>query len=280
MFLASSLLLLPLCEQTYAVDYPVSSAADITAILPSLNPGDALVMQNGTWTNQQINFSAIGNSSNPITLRAETPGQVILNGSSSLNITGDWLVADGLRFEGGALGSNDHVVEFRGNRGEATNSRLTNSTIVDYNPSNINTRYFWVSLYGQNNRVDHNHFEGQNHSGVTVTVWRNSSAADNHRIDSNQFVDRPEGNSNGFEAIRIGTSDESLSHSFTTVENNLFDNVDGEIEIISNKSGSNLLQYNTFRESAGTLTLRHGDNNTVAGNFFLGEGKDLSLIHI
>ncbi len=256
-----------------AAEFPVSSAAEIASILPSVRPGDAIVMQNGTWANQQINFSALGTPSQPITLRAETPGQVVLNGNSSLNITGDWLVADGLRFDGGALGSNDHIVEFRGNRGPATNSRLTNSAIVNYNPASIDTRYFWVSLYGQNNRVDHNYFSGQNHSGVTVVVWRNSDDADYHRIDSNFFDGRPEGNANGFETIRVGTSDFSLSDSFTEVENNLFQSTDGEAEIISNKSGNNSYRYNTFRSAAGTLTLRHGNDNLVAGNFFLGEDK-------
>jgi poly(beta-D-mannuronate) lyase len=255
-------------------DYLVSSAAEIDSIASSLQPGDTVTMRDGVWTNQQIQFEGNGAAERPITLRAQTPGQVILNGSSSVNISGDWLVVDGLHFDRGSLGEGDHVVEFRGGEGEATNSRLTNSAISYYNPSNIDTRYFWVSLYGQNNRVDHNSFEGHNHSGVTVTVWRDSSDPDFHLIDNNYFADRLEGNANGFETIRVGTSAESLSSSFTTVESNLFENVDGEIEIISNKSGDNTFRYNTFRESAGTLTLRHGDNNLVAGNFFLGGGKD------
>jgi poly(beta-D-mannuronate) lyase len=260
----------------FGTDFLVTSASHIASTLPNVQPGDTLVMANGVWTNQQIQFAAMGTAAMPITLRAETPGGVTLNGNSSLNISGDWLVADGLRFDGGALGSSDHIVEFRGSLGHATNSRFTNSAILDYNPSDINTRYFWVSMYGENNRVDNNTFRGQNHSGVTVTVWRDNSDADNHRIDANHFLDRPEGNGNGFETIRIGTSAESLSSSFTTVENNLFERTDGEIEIISNKSGNNTFQYNTFRESAGTLTLRHGNDNLVTGNFFLGENKNES----
>jgi len=167
-------------------------------------------------------------------------------------------------------------VEFRArnNSGEATNSRFTNSQIVDYNPSDVNTRYFWVSLYGQNNRVDHNTFSGQNHSGVTVVVWRDNSDPDFHLIDNNHFVDRPEGNANGFETIRIGTGAESLSDSFTTVEYNLFERTDGETEIISVKSGRNTIRYNTFLESAGTLTLRQGNNSVIVGNHFIGNGKD------
>ena len=126
-------------------------------------------------------------------------------------------------------------------------------------------------MYGSNNRVDHNTFDNQSHSGVTVVVWRDSSAADNHRIDGNYFAGRPVGNGNGFETIRIGTSDESLSNSFTVVENNLFEEVNGEIEAISVKSGENQIRYNTFRRTSATVTLRHGNDNTVEGNFFLGE---------
>lgn len=268
------------CSQASAAEYMVSSASQITSTMQLAQPGDVLIMTDGIWNNQRIDFAGFGTSESPITLRAQTPGGVILNGNSKLRISGNWLVADGLKFEGGALAANDHVVEFRGPRGEATNSRLTNSAIIDYNPASIDTRYFWVSLYGQNNRVDHNRFEGQNHSGVTVTVWRDNGVTDNHRIDANHFLDRPvpvnPSDANGFETIRIGTSTDSLSDSFTTVENNLFERLDGEIEIISNKSGHNTYRYNTFRESAGTLTLRHGNDTLVEGNFFLGQNKNNS----
>lgn len=260
-----------------ATEYMVSNASQIAALRTTVQPGDTLIMTDGNWTNQRISFAGFGTSASPITLRSQTPGGVVLNGNSKVQISGDWLVVDGLNFDGGALAANDHVVEFRGVNGEATNSRFTNSAIIDYNPSNVDTRYFWVSLYGQNNRVDHNRFEGQNHSGVTVTVWRDNGVTDNHLIDANHFVDRPvpvnPSDPNGFETIRIGTSTDSLSDSYTVVENNLFERLDGEIEIISNKSGHNTYRYNTFRESAGTLTLRHGNDTRVEGNFFLGDNK-------
>lgn len=264
----------------HAAEYMVSNASQIAALRTTVQPGDTLVMSDGVWTNQRIDFSGFGNSTQPITLRPQTPGGVVLNGNSKIRISGDWLVVDGLNFDGGALAADDHVVEFRGVNGEATNSRFTNSAIINYNPLSVDTRYFWVSLYGQNNRVDHNRFEGQNHSGVTVTVWRDQGVSDHHLIDGNHFVDRPAPNNpsdpNGFETIRIGTSDDSLSDSHTIVENNLFERLDGEIEIISNKSGHNTYRYNTFRESAGTLTLRHGNDTRVEGNFFLGENKNNS----
>ncbi|TWT46876.1 Chondroitinase-B precursor [Botrimarina hoheduenensis] len=258
---------------TRAADVLVTSASEIAAALGSLQPGDTLVMRDGVWTNQSIALAGIGTSVAPITLRPETPGGVKLTGSSKLTISGDWLVVEGLRFEDGALNENEHIVRFQGALGEATNSRFTNSTIINYNPASTSTRYFWVSLEGNSNRVDHNYFSGQNHSGVTVSVVRDSNEADYHRIDNNYFADRLPGNGNGFETIRIGTSDFSISDSYTTVENNVFERVDGEIEIVSNKSGSNTMRYNTFRASSGTLTLRHGNDATVEGNFFLGQGK-------
>ncbi len=263
-----------------AAEYMVSNASQIAALRTTVQPGDTLVMADGTWTNQRISFAGFGSSANPITLRPQTPGGVVLNGNSKIQISGDWLVVDGLKFEGGALAADDHIVEFRGVNGEATNSRFTNSAIIDYNPVSVDTRYFWVSLYGQNNRVDHNRFEGQTHSGVTLTVWRDEGVSDHHLVDANHFLDRPipvnPSDPNGFETIRIGTSTDSLSDSFTVVENNLFERLDGEIEIISNKSGHNTYRYNTFRDSQGTLTLRHGNDTLVEGNFFLGEDRNNS----
>ncbi len=265
-----------LCGSADATEYLVSSAAQITSAMQTAQPGDVLTMTDGDWTNQRIQFAGNGASGAPITLRAQTPGQVTLNGNSKINISGNWLVVDGLNFQGGALGADDSIVEFRGSRGEAANCRLTNSAIVDYNPADINTRYFWVSLYGDHNRVDHNYFKNQNHSGVTVVVWRSDDSADYDEIDSNYFAERPVGNGNGWETIRIGTSDHSQSNSYTTVENNLFEKTDGEIEAISNKSGGNTFRYNTFSEMAATLTLRHGNDNRVEGNFFLGKDTNNS----
>lgn len=255
---------------TQAEDFRVTSAREISAAMRHAQPGDTLSMANGVWMDQVIAFTGSGTKDKPITLRAQTPGAVILNGASRLNISGSWLVVDGLRFEDGALNEDQHVIAFRGSLGDANHSRLTNCAIVSYNPKQIDTRYFWVSIFGHNNRVDHNYFKNHNHSGVTVVAWRKPDVSDHHRIDHNYFVDRPQGNANGWESIRIGTSADSLSDSHSVVEHNLFERVNGELEIISNKSGRNVYRYNTFRSCAGTLTLRYGHHVRVEGNYFFG----------
>jgi hypothetical protein len=95
-----TLLLAMATVQIRAAEYFVSSAAQISSVMATAQPGDVLTMLDGNWTNQRIQFAGVGTSSAPITLRAQTPGQVLLNGNSKINISGDWLVVDGLRFEG------------------------------------------------------------------------------------------------------------------------------------------------------------------------------------
>jgi poly(beta-D-mannuronate) lyase len=122
--------------------------------------------------------------------------------------------------------------------------------------------------------VDHCRLSGHNHLGVTLVVELDGT--DNtgrHLIDHNYFGNRPEGDGNGFETIRVGTSKYSMQNARVTVEYNLFEKCDGEIEMVSNKSCENIYRFNTFRESAACLTLRHGNRCLVEGNFFLGGKK-------
>lgn len=256
-----------------AAEYVARSAAEVAAAMGRARAGDVVLLEAGTWRDQVIEFNGTGAPGKPIVLRPRKPGTVKLEGSSRLEISGSWLQAEGLHFEGGFMTEGQPVVQFRGKKGEASNSRFTESAIVRYNPPDPKTRYPWVALYGQSNRVDHNRFEGQNHTGVTVAVFRKAKKVDEHQIDNNYFLDRPRGDGNGFESIRIGAGATAYSDSRTRVEFNLFERTDGEVETISVKSGGNVIRGNTLREVAGTITLRRGSGNTVEDNIFIGNGK-------
>ena len=65
-----------------------------------------------------------------------------------------------------------------------------------------------------------------------------------------------------------------MSNSYTVVEDNYFDRCDGEVEIISNKSGNAIIRGNVFFESRGTLTLRHVNDKLVENNVFFGNSVD------
>ena len=233
-----------------------------------------MLMENGVWTDQPISFHAVGTEENPVVLLAETPGQVIITGNSKLNFSGAYIVIDGLNFSEGSPSSGG-VIEFRRSGTRANNCRLTNTTIFNYNPTSIGNNYKWVSMYGQDNQVDHCYFAGKNHDGATFVIWlsEEQDRDNNHIIEYNYFGYRPELGFNGGETIRIGTSTWSMTNSRSIVRHNVFEQCDGEIEIISNKSCENIYFNNTFIDNEGTLTLRHGERCLVEGNFFFGNGN-------
>ena len=247
----------------------VEDKSGFDAAVSSASPGDTIKLKNGTWTNTTLGFYANGTESNPIVVTAQTAGEVILTGTSRLEIYGKYLEVHNLDFKNGAL-SSGHVVEFRKGSSElAENCRLSNCRILNYNPTSDETEYKWISLFGKNNRVDHCTFSGKNHEGALLVVWLNGTA-NHHRIDHNYFSDIPRLNRNGAETIRVGTSSYAHTDSKTTVEYNVFEKCDGELEIISSKSKFNIYRYNTFINNNGVLTLRHGSDCDVYGNFFFG----------
>ena len=237
-------------------------------------PGDVIVLANGTWRDFEILFAGNGAPERPITLTAETKGQVVLSGQSNLRLAGSYLVVSGLVFRDGYTPTNA-VISFRRTKGEPANhSRVTETVIDRFNNPERHEIDFWVLLFGRHNRFDHNHLEGKGNLGVTMAVRLDGeeNQRNHHRIDHNYFGPRPILGSNGGETLRIGTSHYSLSNSLTVVENNVFDRCNGELEIISNKSGGNVFRGNLFLESRGTLTMRHGNNAVIEDNVFLGNG--------
>lgn len=265
MSLALFLLSLPATQEI-----PVDSAEALRTAIRDAAPGQTIVLADGTYRDLKIDFRGRGEENKPITLRARTRGKTVLTGHSHLRISGEHLVVDGLRFECGSV--DDHVIAFKSPDGEpAHRSRLTQTAVLDYNPRTPDLRKQpkWISIYGSSNRVDHCAFQGKTSGGTTLAVWLNGKP-NHHRIDHNYFGARPRLGLNGGETIRVGTSKKSMTRSETTVELNLFEQCDGEIEIISNKSCGNVYRNNTFLRCAGTLTLRHGNGCRVEGNWFLG----------
>jgi poly(beta-D-mannuronate) lyase len=250
----------------------VKSEAEYRDAAKTPRPGDTIVLANGEWRNFEVLFTGIGTDEKPITLKAETKGKVLLTGQSNLRMAGEYLQVSGLVFKDGYSPTNT-VIAFRRTTGEyANHSRVTEVVIDHFNNPERYEEDYWVMMYGKHNRFDHNHLQGKSNQGVTMAVRLDSaeSQENHHRIDHNYFGPRPVLGSNGGETLRIGTSQYSLTDSFTRVENNYFDRCNGEVEIISSKSGGNTFRGNLFFESRGTLTLRHGNDNVVEDNVFLG----------
>ncbi len=242
-----------------AAEYRVAGADEIAHLGTTLRPGDVLVMADGTWKDQAIDFQAQGTAEKPITLRAETPGKVILTGQSALKIDGEHLVVSGLSFNN-ATSAGDTV------RLAGRHCRLTETAIVGC------TSKFFAHLFGAENRLDHCYLADKTSDSPTLQIEAEGEP-NHHRIDHNHFGPRPPLGRNGGETIRVGYSGQSMRESATLVERNLFDRCDGELEIISSKSCGNIYRANTFLDCAGMFTLRHGNRCLVEGNFFQGHHK-------
>ena len=138
----------------------VSTIDEYNSAIKKVSTGGTIILKNGEWKDVTLNAFGNGTKQNPIIVKAETPGKVLITGDSSLSIYGTYVIVSGLWFKDG-MTTKKHVVQFRRNsKIFAYNCRFTNSTISYFDTTEDISNH-WVDLYGKNNRVDHNNFTGK-----------------------------------------------------------------------------------------------------------------------
>jgi poly(beta-D-mannuronate) lyase len=262
-----------LANAANATTIKVNNQQQLDSAAKVARPGDVIELRNGTWANTAMILTCTGTEKAPIIVKAQTAGKVFMTGKSSLQLGGEYITVDGLYFKDGASPLNA-VLTYRVGKKVANHCRITNTVINDFNNKRRDENY-WVALYGKNNRLDHNSFLNKKNFGVLLAVVMDDERSRNsfHSIDNNYFGPRPTLGSNSGETIRVGVSQHCTFNSNTQIINNVFDRCDGETEIISIKSCGNVIRNNIFRECQGSVTLRHGNDNVVEGNLFLGNKK-------
>lgn len=271
-------LMLAACQHTapvYSGPLVVSDADALHSAIASARPGTEIVMADGEWSDLRIRFVGVGSAEQPITLRAQTPGGVILRGASDLQLAGEHLVVDGLTFRDGAAPSSAVIRFFVSDDSLANHSRVTNCVIEGYNKPQRDQTDLWVQFKGRHNQLDHCYIAGKSNRGPTVRVDLDGTPniRNYHQITANHFGPRPPKGGPSAETIQIGDSGTSMVPSYTLVENNLFDRCNGEVEVISSKANFNEFRGNVFYRSEGSLVTRHGNYVTVDGNVFIGDGE-------
>jgi len=254
---------------------PVKNIEELNNASKNAKPGDTIILQNGEWKNVTISLDCIGSKERQVVIKAQTPGKVLITGNSKLKIGGQYIIVDGLHFTNGYAGK-DAVITFRtDNKHLANDCRVTNTVINDFNNPKRMDENNWVTFYGKNNELDHCSFIDKKNMGVLLAVILDDerSRENFHSIDHNYFGRRLPLASNGGEIIRVGLSQHCQFNSNTHINNNLFEDCNGEAEIISIKSCANEVKGNVFKECQGSVVLRHGDNNIVMNNYFLGNDK-------
>ena len=262
-----------MCENADYKGIYVKDITELNEAIAKATPGDEIVMANGDWNDVKIRFVGYGNEKQPITLKAETAGKVIIKGKSDLKLGGEYLVVNGLYFTKGSSPSRS-VIEFAINQDTVANhSRITNCVILDYNKAQRNKQDLWVLLKGRHNELDHCYIAGKSNRGPTIRVdlAGNKSIKNYHKITNNYFGPRPPKGGPSAETIQLGNSFTSMAPSYTLVANNFFDRCNGEVEVISSKTNFNEFRNNVFYKSEGSLVTRHGNYCIIDGNYFIGD---------
>lgn len=265
-----------LSAQTY-----VTTDTNLQNLVNASSGGETFIVSNGTYADFYASFTKIATAENPIVIKAETVGGVTLTGNSyfvfkkAAHITLEGFVFD--------CTGNSTLVKL-----EASNNIRITRNVFETNTTNslkwlVVTGYYndyTFQFLSHHNRIDHNTFQNKTTAGnyITIDGTYNEDKTVNQqsqydRIDHNYFYNNSPRIENEKESIRIGNSQLSTSSGFTTVEFNLFEDCDGDPEIVSVKSCDNVVRHNTFKRSYGSLTLRQGNRNRVEGNYFFGDGK-------
>ena len=273
------ILLVFICTLSHA--QVVTNATELNNAIAAATAGTTITLADGTWSNTFININKNGTSTDPITITAQNKGAVFMTGNSRVYMRGSHIIISGLIFKDPAnLVVSGSSIEPVFELNQCDNCSVINNKIDAYNgtESQKTMKFKWVYIVdGQYNEIAYNSFVGKYGIGSIINDNRSFANADYLKIHHNYFADRTPINGinddNDQDAIRIGTSTTSLSDSFSEVYANYFYNYFGEIEVISNKSGENKYYNNTFRDYGGCLTLRHGDNCEVYGNYFFAENN-------
>jgi poly(beta-D-mannuronate) lyase len=257
----------------------VNTPEELEIAINNVQAGDNIVLANGIWKDISIEFIGEGTIDKPITIKAETPGKVFIEGASDLKFGGKYLVVDGLHFRNGHSPS-DAVIEFRVDEKKIANHCiLTNCVIEDFNKMHRDDTDLWVLFWGRHNTLSNSYIAGKTNRGPTIRVdlEGNESINNYHKIINNHFGPRPPKGGASGETIQIGNSFSSMSPSYTMVANNLFEECNGEVEVISSKTNFNEFRNNIFYKSEGSLVTRHGNYCTIDGNYFIGDGKNENI---
>jgi poly(beta-D-mannuronate) lyase len=265
----------------YATDRTATSVAELNTLATNAKAGDHIYLKDGVYKDAVIKFSNhAGTEESLITIGAQHPGKVFLEGNSSISFSGKYIHIKDLVFQnGGHELKNKQVIEFRvSEKEQASHCTVSDCVIDDFNNTVKTDVNAWVGIYGEYNVVERCLFRSKDNMGPTLVVWLDSGRAAHHTIAENYFLTRINGAQvdNGLESIRVGDSKTSFTDAHCVIAFNRFEDCDGEIEIISNKSCHNSYLHNTFYNCDGGLTLRHGNHTLCDGNYFDGHQKKLS----
>ncbi|NOU59724.1 chondroitinase-B domain-containing protein [Marinifilum caeruleilacunae] len=266
------------CAETSS-EVKVKDMTELASAIDNAQPGDVIVMSNGVWKNAEIEFVANGLANNPIVLKAETAGEVSIEGQSYLKIAGQFLEVRDLYFKNGYTPINS-VIQFKKDKKNAAyDCKVINCVIENFTQLDRTKKDHWVEFWGQRNELRSCYIAGKSNNGPTVRaeLKGNQHANCYHVIADNYFGPRPRRGGPRGETMQLGDSYTSMVPSYIQVKNNLFYECNGEVEIISSKTNYNSFSNNVFYKCEGSLVLRHGNYASIDSNWFIGDDNSNNI---
>jgi hypothetical protein len=243
---------------TSATTVPVTSITDLQTAINNAAPGDVIILANGVYTaTADITINKKGTALQPITIAAQTIGGAEITGSGGFSIVSPaaYIIIKGFKFTHAA----NHAKMASG----TSFCRWTRNIFETPGEGE------YLQLNGNDQEVDYNTFQNKSNLGRFITVrGAGSQIAQRLWIHHNYFYKQLPGGGNGAETLQFGLSGYSLSSSNSIIEHNVFEECDGENELISVKASALTIRYNTIRNCPAQFTLRHGNRSTVYGNYF------------
>ena len=238
----------------------VSSIADLQKAISDAKPGDIILLKKGIYTvTADILINKTGTKEKPITIAAEELANAEITGSGGFNLQNGatYITIKGFKFT-------HEASKARCSQGSGfcrwTQNIFETPGTGDY-----------LTIAGSDHQIDYNTFQNKDSLGKFIAIkGASSQIAERLWIHHNYFkTHKNQGNHNGAEALQFGLSGFSLSSSNSIVEHNLFEDCDGENELISIKASRVTVRYNTIRNCPAQFTLRHGNFTQVYGNYFI-----------
>lgn len=238
----------------------VSSIADLQKAINEAKPGDIILLKKGVYTaTVDVLVNKTGTKTQPITIAAEELGSAEITGIGGFNLQNlaAHIIIRGFKFT--------H---------EASKARCSQGSIFCRWTQNIFETPGtgdYLTIVGSDHEIDYNTFQKKDSLGKFIAVkGTGSQIAERLLIHHNYFkTHKNQGGRNGAEALQFGLSGYSLSSSNSIIEYNLFEDCDGENELISIKASRVTVRFNTIRSCPAQFTLRHGNFNQVYGNYFI-----------
>jgi fibronectin type 3 domain-containing protein len=254
----------------------VTNTTQLTAALAAAAPGDIIWLENGNYGGATYTGKN-GTADNPIVIAARNKGMAKFNNSIGLTFkASSYITLQDFEFTMTALA----WIRLTG----CHHIRITNNYF--HSPSSITAagpKTNWIYIDGassHHNLVDHNLMENKLDTGKFILLDGISAATATTKeitqydvVEYNIFRNTLGRQENESESIRIGVSTLVHLDAHTTIQYNIFDHCDGDPEIVSVKSGANIIRYNYFIESLGSLSFRVGNGSSAYGNMFIGNGR-------